>query len=118
MERIGNMKTMDETMALKPEEVAGELGMSPTQIRNLMRLKRFNPPIGYAIKTTGRYRYFIYRPMLDEYLHRSPPQGSGGGPQLVELLNKDMEERKALRELLERVLKEEPWEQGRSLTQG
>lgn len=65
----------DETTALRPEDVSEELGISPTQIRNLMRMGRFKPPIGYVIKNKGtRMSYQIYRPMLDEYLHKGSSQ--------------------------------------------
>lgn len=93
---------MKDTKALRPEDVTGELGMSATQIRNLMRLGRFKPPIGYAIKTTAsRYRYSIYRPMLDEYLHKP-----GKEQQVAELMTESLEERKALRKVLEELAKE------------
>lgn len=94
---------MNERTALRPEDVAGELGMSPTQIRNLMRNGRFDPPIGYALKTTGkRYRYMIYRSMVDEYLHKAPPADRA----VAELLARDLEEREALRKILDRLMKE------------
>lgn len=57
---------------LRPEDAALELGMSASMVRNQMRLGRFVPPIGYAQKsrTGNSYRYYIYRNMLDEYLHQ------------------------------------------------
>jgi hypothetical protein len=73
------VKNRDPAEVLRPEDVAGEMGLSATQIRNLMRLKRFDPPIGYAHRTKGRrYQYVIYRSMLDQYLHKGdtgPPAG-------------------------------------------
>lgn len=96
---------MNETV-LRPEDVSEELGLSPTQIRNFMRLGRFNPPIGYAYKGTGRqYSYRIYRSMLDEYLHKVPPVSGDGA--MMELLARDLEEREALRKLLASLIEKE-----------
>lgn len=92
-------------LALRPEDVASEMGMSPTQIRNLMRLGRFNPPIGYAYRTKGkRYSYVVYRTMLDEYLHKGT-EAHGQAltreiSELVELVKAQRQENDSLRELL------------------
>jgi len=96
------MAAMPEQCALRPEDVADELGLSPTQIRNLMRMGRFKPAIGYVIKTKGnRMSYQIYRPMLDEYLHKSGrPPDTGGEMELMR------EENRRLRELLQTREKE------------
>ena len=96
---------MAEKLALRPEDVAEEIGMSPTQIRNLMRLGRFSPPIGYAHKGKGkRYSYVVYRTMLDEYRHRRSDSGSEVS-QLVELVKAQKEENEMLRDLLGSLIK-------------
>lgn len=54
---------------VKIEDAARALGMSPTQVRNLMRTGRFDPPIGRVIKAPGKpCRYRVFRPMLDRYM--------------------------------------------------
>jgi hypothetical protein len=90
-------------IALRPEDVADEIGMSPTQIRNFMRLGRFKPAIGYAYKGTGRqYCYRIYRPMLDEYLHKKAPSGvtDEAVQGLIDLVRASQAENEALRATL------------------
>ncbi len=95
---------MAEKIALRPEDVAEEIGMSPTQIRNLMRLGRFNPPIGYAHKGKGkRYSYVVYRTMLDEYLHKQNNEGSEIS-QLVELVKAQKEENLMLKDLVRSLI--------------
>lgn len=96
--------------ALRPEDVSRELGMSPTQIRNFMRLGRFKPPIGYAYKGTGRqYSYRIYRTMLDEYLHKAPPSGvtDEAVQGLIELVRASQAENAALRDALMAIIERE-----------
>lgn len=95
---------MAEKLALRPEDVAEEIGMSPTQIRNLMRLGRFNPPIGYAHKGKGkRYSYVVYRTMLDEYLHKQNNEGNEIS-QLVELVKAQKEENSMLKDLVRSLI--------------
>ena len=100
------MNTAKNAGLLRPEDVSEELGMSPTQIRNLMRMGRFSPPIGYAHKTTGkRWRYSIYRTMLDEYLHKTPGVSRGDEvAELAELVRASHEENARLRELVEQLV--------------
>lgn len=100
------MRTSEMGVALRPEDVADEIGMSPTQIRNFMRLGRFKPAIGYAYKGTGRqYCYRIYRPMLDEYLHRTPSGVTDEAVQgLIDLVKASQAENEALRNALMQFL--------------
>lgn len=101
---------------IRPEDAAREMGISATQVRNLMRLGRLNPPIGYAYKTTARrWRYTIYRDMLDEYLHKKAPVVTEATVQaiqeenriLAELVKASQEEGAALRGLVEKLLARE-----------
>ena len=107
--------------ALRPEDVADEMGLSPTQIRNLMRLNRFKPAIGYVYRTAGnRHSYVIYRPMLDEYLHKRQEQRIDltvlaetvdamrkENDKLAALVASILTENAALKELLGQVIRKE-----------
>ncbi len=108
------MKNADSGLALRPEDAARELGMSATQVRNWMRLGWFDPPIGYAHKTTAhQWRYTVYRTMLDEYLHKGGTdtalvaQIREENKALAELVKASQEENQRLRALVEALLRKE-----------
>ncbi len=108
------MKNADSGLALRPEDAARELGMSATQVRNLMRLGKFSPPIGYAHKTTGsRWRYTVYRTMLDEYLHKGGTDTAlvteirEENKALADMVRASQEENRALRDLVGALLRKE-----------
>ena len=98
-----------EGLALRPEDVAREMGMSATQIRNLMRAGAFDPPIGYAYRIAPtRYQYVIYRPMLDKHLGiDSRDDAADILAEIAALVRAGQEDGAALRRLLEQAIGKE-----------
>ncbi len=101
-------------LALRPEDAARERGMSASSVRNRMRLGWFDPPIGYAHKTTPtRWRYTVYRTMLDEYLHKGGtdtalvPEIREENKALADMVRASQEENQRLRALVEALLRKE-----------